>query len=205
MLSDLFEELRAVMNETEGLLPKEHQSMLVRLLDLELAQVEDVMIPKNEIHGIDITESWVDIVEHFMHAQRTRIPLYEKSIDNLVGIVHVRSILQLLLNEQLDLEHILKMSEKPIYIPAGKSLTDQILQFRVQNGRSGFVVNEYGEKIKDEKEIDDLEEGVETNTNNTNIQQIKNSKKYTPINSYKPSGKLVYSEDLLNKIENKIN
>ncbi len=142
-----FEELRAVMNETEGLLPKEHQSMLVRLLDLELAQVEDVMIPKNEIHGIDITESWVDIVEHFMHAQRTRIPLYEKSIDNLVGIVHVRSILQLLLNEQLDLEHILKMSEKPIYIPAGTSLTDQILQFRVQNGRSGFVVNEYGDLL----------------------------------------------------------
>ena len=71
--------------------------------------------------------------------------------------------------------------------------------------KTGIVVNEYGEKIKDEKEIDDLEEGVETNTNNTNIQQIKNSKKYTPINSYKPSGKLVYSEDLLNKIENKIN
>jgi hypothetical protein len=71
--------------------------------------------------------------------------------------------------------------------------------------KTGIVVNEYGEKIKDEKEIDDLEEDVETNQNNTNIQQIKNSKKYTPINSYKPSGKLVYSEDLLNKIENKIN
>lgn len=71
--------------------------------------------------------------------------------------------------------------------------------------KTGIVVNEYGEKIKDEKEIDDLEEDVEPNQNNTNIQQIKNSKKYTPINSYKPSGKLVYSEDLLNKIENKIN
>ena len=69
--------------------------------------------------------------------------------------------------------------------------------------KTGIVINEYGEKIKDEKEEgepDNLEE-----QRNTDIQQLKNSKKYTPINSYKPSGKLVYSEDLLNKIENKIN
>ena len=67
--------------------------------------------------------------------------------------------------------------------------------------KTGIVINEYGEKIKDEnaKDDDDLEEQP-----NSDIQQIKNSKKYTPINSYKPSGKLVYSEDLLNKIENKI-
>jgi hypothetical protein len=67
--------------------------------------------------------------------------------------------------------------------------------------KTGIVINEYGEKIKDEnaKNDDDLEE-----PQNSDIQQIKNSKKYTPINSYKPSGKLVYSEDLLNKIENKI-
>jgi hypothetical protein len=67
--------------------------------------------------------------------------------------------------------------------------------------KTGIVINEYGEKIKDEnaKNDDDLEE-----QSNSDIQQIKNSKKYTPINSYKPSGKLVYSEDLLNKIENKI-
>lgn len=69
--------------------------------------------------------------------------------------------------------------------------------------KTGIIINEYGEKIKDENEKEEdiaLEE-----QGNQNIQQIKNSKKYTPINSYKPSGKLVYSEDLLNKIENKIN
>ena len=68
--------------------------------------------------------------------------------------------------------------------------------------KMGIVINEYGEKIKDENEKDD-EDGLEEQQN-ADIQQIKNSKKYTPINSYKPSGKLVYSEDLLNKIENKI-
>jgi len=70
--------------------------------------------------------------------------------------------------------------------------------------KTGIVINEYGEKIKDEnaQNEDDLEE---QDTRSADIQQIKNSKKYTPINSYKPSGKLVYSEDLLNKIETKIN
>lgn len=142
-----FDELKAVMNESEGLLPKEHQTMLVRLLDLEQAQVEDVMIPKNEIHGVDITEPWLEIQEHFMHAQHTRIPLYENTIDKLIGVVHVRNVMQLVLNQQLDLEHILKLAEKPVYIPAGTSLTDQILQFREKSRRSGFVVNEYGDLL----------------------------------------------------------
>ena len=70
--------------------------------------------------------------------------------------------------------------------------------------KTGIVINEYGEKIKDEKE-DNLEDSTLEELRNTDIQQLKNSKKYTPINSYKPSGKLVYSEDLLNKIETKIN
>jgi hypothetical protein len=72
--------------------------------------------------------------------------------------------------------------------------------------KTGIVINEYGEKIKDEKEEDEDEYNLEDpNARSSDIQQLKNSKKYTPINSYKPSGKLVYSEDLLNKIETKIN
>jgi hypothetical protein len=75
--------------------------------------------------------------------------------------------------------------------------------------KTGIVINEYGEKIKEENNLEEDDEGFEeSNNNNINqgpIQQIKNSKKYTPIQSYRPSGKLVYNEDLLNKIENKIN
>ena len=73
--------------------------------------------------------------------------------------------------------------------------------------KTGININEYGEKIEDEKDNDDenvYQEMTAKGTNN-NLEQIKNSKKYTPINSYKPSGKLVYSEDLLNKLEGKIN
>ena len=73
--------------------------------------------------------------------------------------------------------------------------------------KTGININEYGEKIEDEKDEDEnvyQDMTVKGSSNNSNLEQIKNSKKYTPINSYKPSGKLVYSEDLLNKIENKI-
>lgn len=74
--------------------------------------------------------------------------------------------------------------------------------------KTGLVINEYGEKIADEKDKDDSDDELTNNTNSnsasSSMEQIKNSKKYTPINSYKPSGKLVYSEDLLNKIENKM-
>ena len=66
--------------------------------------------------------------------------------------------------------------------------------------KTGININEYGEKIEEEVNEDEEEQQQKQG----NIQQIKNSKKYTPINSYKPSGKLVYSEDLLNKIENKM-
>jgi hypothetical protein len=72
--------------------------------------------------------------------------------------------------------------------------------------KTGVIINEFGEKIKDETDKDEKTEDIlDPKINNNDIQQIKNSKKYTPINSYKPSGKLVYSEDLLNKIEDKIN
>lgn len=72
--------------------------------------------------------------------------------------------------------------------------------------KTGININEYGEKIEDEKDEDDenVYQEMTAKGSNNNLEQIKNSKKYTPINSYKPSGKLVYSEDLLNKLGNKI-
>jgi hypothetical protein len=70
--------------------------------------------------------------------------------------------------------------------------------------KTGIVINEYGEKIQEENNDEDEDENEEIEKQGS-IQQIKNSKKYTPIQSYKPSGKLVYNEDLLNKIENRIN
>lgn len=141
-----YEELRAVVAEVDnGLVPKEHQSMLVRLLDLEQAQVEDVMIPKGEIVGIDLTLPWVDILDQLKTIVHTRVPVYRHQIDELLGVIHMREIAQLALNDEFNMDELCRLIEEPIYIPAATPLNNQILQFRVKKARSGFVVNEYGD------------------------------------------------------------
>lgn len=139
------EELRSVVHEAGVLLPIEHKSMLISLLDLEQARVEDIMVPKSEIVGIDLEQPWHKILEQLEVAQHTRQPLYRGSIDNLVGMVHLRSVLSWVVKERLDRECLLKIAEPPYYIPEGTSLNIQILNFQKMKRRSCFVVDEYGD------------------------------------------------------------
>ena len=89
------EELRSVVHEAGGLLPIEHKSMIISLLELEQARVEDIMVPKSDIVGIDLEQPWSDILEQLETAQHTRLPLYRGSIDNIEGLIHLRKILNL--------------------------------------------------------------------------------------------------------------
>ncbi len=139
------EELRSVVHEAGGLLPVEHKSMLISLLDLEQATVEDIMIPTADIIGLDLEQSWHDLLEQLETAQHTRLPLYRDTIDNLVGMVHVRSVLNLALEERLDMENLLKIADAPYFIPEATPLNVQILNFQKMKKRSCFVVDEYGE------------------------------------------------------------
>ncbi|HHT0592773.1 TPA: HlyC/CorC family transporter [Legionella anisa] len=138
------EELRSVVHEAGGLLPVEHKSMLISLLDLEQATVEDIMIPKSDIVGIDIEEPWSEILYQLETAKHTRLPLYRDSIDDLVGMIHVRDVLNLAIENELDLNSLLKAADEPYYIPEATSLNIQILNFRKMKRRSSFVVDEYG-------------------------------------------------------------
>lgn len=139
------EELRSVVHEAGGLLPIEHKSMLISLLDLEQARVEDIMVPKTEIIGIDLDQAWSKVLEQLETAQHTRLPLYRSSIDNLVGMVHLRSVLNLVLDDEFDMESLLNIAEAPYFIPEATSLNVQILNFQKMKRRSCFVVNEYGD------------------------------------------------------------
>lgn len=122
--------MRSVVHEAGGLLPVEHKSMVLGLLDLEQATVEDIMIPKADIVGIDLEQPWHKILEELETAQHTRLPLYKDTIDNLVGLVHVRSILNLMLEERLDMENLLKIADAPYFIPEATPLNVQILNFQ---------------------------------------------------------------------------
>lgn len=139
------EELRSVVHEAGGLLPIEHKSMLISLLDLEQATVEDIMIPKSDIVGIDLDQPWVQLLEQLETAQHTRLPLYRGSIDNLEGMIHSRTVLNLALDDKLDIESLLGSADLPYFIPEATPLNIQILNFRKMKRRSCFVVDEYGD------------------------------------------------------------
>ena len=139
------DELRSVMNEAGGLLPLEHKSMLISLLDLESICVDDIMVPKAEITGLDIELPWPKLLEQLETAQHTRLPLFKGSLEHLVGIVHVRNVLNVILSEQLDLTALLDLADSPYYVPEGTPLNAQIINFQKMKRRSCIVVDEYGD------------------------------------------------------------
>lgn len=124
------EELRSVVHEAGGLMPVEHKSMLISLLDLESATVEDIMIPKSEIVGINVEQPWFNLLEQLETAQHTRLPLYKDNIDHVIGLIHVRDVMNLALENNLHLETLLDSADTPYYIPEGTPLNIQILNFR---------------------------------------------------------------------------
>jgi len=139
------EELRTVVIEAGAMIPKRHQRMLLSVLDLEKATVEDIMIPRSDIVGIDVTDSWDRILENLTSSQHTRMPLFEESIDNIVGVVHIRRILADLQQNRLTKEILLEKSRNPYFIPQGTPLNTQLLNFQRQRRRIGLVVDEYGD------------------------------------------------------------
>ena len=139
------EELRTVVTEAGALIPQRHQQMLLSILDMEKAAVEDIMVPRNEIVGIDISKEWPDILEQLAHNQHTRLPLFDGSIDDIKGIVHMRRMLALVSENNLSRDTLLSLTRDPYFVPEGTPLNQQLLNFQNQKRRIGFVVDEYGD------------------------------------------------------------
>ena len=140
------EELRTVVAETGAMIPQRHQRMLLSILDLEKATVEDIMVPRNEIVGIDLEDSQEDILQALRTSEHTRMPIFEGSIEELHGIVHLRRLLDLTAeNAPLDKAKLLELAREPYFIPEGTPLNQQLLNFQNQKRRIGFVVDEYGD------------------------------------------------------------
>jgi Mg2+/Co2+ transporter CorB len=141
------DELRTVLAEAATVIPHGHQRMLMSILDLEKISVEDIMIPRNEIAGIDISDDWDVILEQLRESRHTRIPVYEGSLDNLVGILHMKKVARLLARGEFAHEHLVALarSREPWYVPEGTSLNRQLLNFQRQRRRVAFVVDEYGD------------------------------------------------------------
>ncbi len=140
------EELRTVVMEAGAMIPKKHQKMLLRFLDLEMVEVEDIMFPRNEVDGIDLEESLDDVIRQLRTSQYTRLPVFNDGIDNVVGLINVRKALHALSeNEEITKAKLEEISEPPYFIPEGTPLNKQLLNFQRKKRRVGLVVDEYGD------------------------------------------------------------
>jgi Mg2+/Co2+ transporter CorB len=141
------EELRTVVAESSTVIPHRHQRMLMSILDLERIHVEDIMVPRHEIHGIDVSDDWDDIVEELRDSRHTRIPVYDGSLENIIGVLHMKQVARLLARGEFDRTHLLALarSREPYFVPEGTSLNTQLLNFQRQRRRVAFVVDEYGD------------------------------------------------------------
>ena len=140
------EELRTVVKEAGSMIPQRHQQMLFGILDLEKVTVEDIMIPRNEVIGIDLDTDHDELESQLRSCRHTRIPVFNSNLDNLVGVIHVRKIPDLL--DQVDEVLASAINEKavePYYVPIGTPLHTQLNNFQREKRRIGFVVDEYGD------------------------------------------------------------
>jgi len=139
------EELRTVVKEAGAMIPKRHQAMLLNLMDLEKVTVEDIMVPRHDVFGIDMDAEWEAIITQLSGSQYTRLPLFRENIDHVIGILHMRDVLPLLYRGELDRAALQRIAREPYFIPENTSLNRQLLNFQHNKRRIGFVVDEYGD------------------------------------------------------------
>src|SRR6516165_3293771 len=131
------EELRTIVSEAAPLIPARHRQMLLSILDLGRVTVNDIMIPRQEIAGIDVSESWEDILDQLRQTPHTRLPLYAGELDNLIGLLHMKRVANELVRGTL--------SREPYFVPEGTALSVQLGFFQRNRRRFAFVVDEYGD------------------------------------------------------------
>lgn len=139
------DELKSIVADAENLMPARYQNMLLGILDLESASVEDIMTPRNEILGIDLEDPLESIIQQIQSSSHTLLPIYKKSIDRVIGFLHLRSLIPLINRTDFDKQSITENLTKPFFIPESTPLHKQIQSFKSEKLRIGLVVDEYGD------------------------------------------------------------
>ncbi len=141
------EEFRTVVAESGAMIPHRHQQMLVSILDLESATVEDIMVPRSEIVGIDVDDNWDQVIEQLRQCQHTRLPVYEGEIDRIIGVLHMKRVVHELARGRLDRESLIEVASarEAYFVPSGTTLNLQLSNFQRDKRRMAFVVDEYGD------------------------------------------------------------
>ena len=139
------DELRTIVAEAGVMVPRRHQRMLLSILDLDAIRVDDVMVPRQEVIGLDLDRDWQDNLALIQTSQHDRLPVYRGDIDNIVGVTRVRDLLPELVRGELTQSILLERIREPSFVPEGTPLNKQLLNFQQTRRRSAFVVDEYGD------------------------------------------------------------
>lgn len=139
------EELRTLVYETGARISGKYRQMLLSILDLEKVSVDDVMVPHNEIIGIDMTDDISEISQIISNSQHTRLPVYNDDIDNVLGILHLRRLANISTRDEFTKDDIRGLLDDPYFVPEGTPLSTQLLQFQKGRRRFALVVDEYGD------------------------------------------------------------
>lgn len=139
------EEIRTVVLESSNFMPKKHVSILLNLFDLEAITVEDVMVPRHQIEGIDLDAPLEEIRQQVATAHHRRLLVYRGHMDEVVGTLRVRDVVVLLQNNELTKEQLAEIVRAPRFVPRGTPLFSQLQSFQEQQDRLALVVDEYGE------------------------------------------------------------
>ncbi|MBT9614344.1 MAG: HlyC/CorC family transporter [Burkholderiales bacterium] len=153
-------ELRTLVMEASGFIPKKHQSVLLNLFELESITVDDVMTPRSQIEAIDIEADEETIWRQLTTSHHTQLPVYQGELNNIIGIVHTRKVLHQAQGEPITLEALKQILREPYFIPVGTPLLTQLQNFQENQRKFGIVVDEYGELQGLVKVEDILEEIV---------------------------------------------
>ena len=160
------DELRTIVNDAGHMIPDAHQDMLLNILELEKVTVDDIMIPRVEVYGLDLDEEDATLMKNIVGSEYTRLPVYKEDINDIVGILHLRRSSRFIDQDGLHRQQMLDEIEKPYFVPEGTPLNTQLLNFQRQKRRIGVVVDEYGEVMGLVTLEDILEEIVGNFTSN---------------------------------------
>ena len=138
------DELRTLLDEHGDLIPEQSREMLSSILGMEELTVEDIMTPHAEIIGIDITQSLDEAQKIIESSYYSRLPVFKKSIDNIIGMLHLKDSYQFIeaLEAELDVKNILL---ETTFISQSTTISTQLNQFQQKDNNLSLVVDEYGE------------------------------------------------------------
>ena len=153
------DEIKLIVKESSKRIPKSHEDMIVNMLDLEKVKIEDAMIPRSILVAVDIDDDLKKISNEILNCKYSRIPIYRNEFNKLLGFLHKRKVIQMLISGGITKEKIISNINAPYFIPEDTSLTSQLIEFKKERKRIGFVVDEYGD-VKGVVTLDDILEEI---------------------------------------------